>query len=66
MAVRLQQAVQRELGVIVKPTAVFEHPTARALGAHLAELASAHDESSDEAAEAELRAELASLRAGNA
>jgi myxalamid-type polyketide synthase MxaE and MxaD len=66
MAVRLQQAVQRELGVIVKPTAIFEHPTARALGAHLAELASAHDESSDEAAEAELRAELASLRAGNA
>jgi len=66
MAVRLQQAVQRELGVIVKPTAIFEHPTARALGAHLAELASAHDESSDKAAEAELRAELASLRAGNA
>ena len=65
MAVRLQAAVRRELDVAITPTAIFEHPTARALGAHLAELVSAADEPSDHEAEAELRAELAALRAGH-
>jgi acyl transferase domain-containing protein len=69
MAVRLQAALQRELGVAIPPTAVFEHPTAQALGTHLAELLGAESDgtAAEEAeAEAQLRAELAELRAEQA